>query len=104
MNTITALLSRAAQITTDQVTLPNKVDKEGFLTTQFQSALQVVFIIMGAIAVLIITIAALQYVISAGDPQKVGRAKDTIIYALIGLVVAILAFAIVSFVLNGVFK
>lgn len=98
------MIDKLAQITTDGVNLPNKVTNQGFLTARVQEILTFVFVLMGGIAVLIITIAALQYVISAGDPQKVSRAKDTIIYALIGLVVAILAFAIVNFVLDGVFK
>jgi len=104
---IYSTIFRLAQVTNDGIDLPNQVEPTadgGFLTTQFQSVLQVVFGIMGAVAVLIITIAAFQYVISAGDPQKVSKAKDAILYALIGLVVAILSFAIVSFVIDGVFS
>jgi hypothetical protein len=40
----------------------------------------------------------LQYVISSGDSKRVESAKSTILYAIIGIVVALLAFAIVSFV------
>lgn len=98
------IMDRLAQITTDGVNLPNKVDNEGFLSARLQDVLSLTFIILGGIAVLVITIAALQYVISAGDPQKVGRAKDTIIYALVGLVVAILAYSIVNFILDGAFS
>ncbi len=101
------LFTRLAQISSDDVNLPNQVDpasRTGFVAGQLQGALQIAFGILGAIAVLIIVIAAMQYVISAGDPQKVAKAKDSIIYALVGLVVAILAFAIVTFVLDGVFS
>ena len=101
------LLTRLAQISPDGVDLPNQVDpamKTGFVSQQLQGALQVAFGILGAIAVLIVVIAAMQYVISAGDPQKVAKAKDAIIYAMVGLGVAILAFAIVTFVLDGVFS
>lgn len=62
-----------------------------------------VFVTMGAISILIIVIAGFQYVVSGGDPQKTSRAKDTILYAVIGLVVAISAFTIVTFVLGRVF-
>lgn len=101
------LLTRLAQISPDDVDLPNQVDPglgTGFVSQQLQGALQIAFGILGAIAVLIIVIAAMQYVISAGDPQKVAKAKDAIIYAMVGLAVAILAFAIVTFVLDGVFS
>lgn len=64
--------------------------------------LQVVFAAAGAIAALIITIAALQYVISRGEPQSVNKAKETILYAAIGLVLCVSAFAIVSFVVGRV--
>jgi len=101
------VLTILAQISDNGITLPNKVDPtpdKTFLSTQLQHILQLTFGILGAISVLVITVAALQYVLSAGDTQKVARAKDAIIYAAVGLVVAILAFSIVSFVLDGVFK
>jgi hypothetical protein len=63
--------------------------------------LQIVFMLFGAVALLIITLAGLKYVLSQGDPQAVAKAKDTILYAIIGLVIAILAVAIVSFVFKN---
>jgi hypothetical protein len=102
-----SLYTILGQITPDGVNLPNEVNPNGnggFLTEQLQTVLQITFGILGAIAVLVIVVSGLQYILSAGDPQKVARAKDAIIYACIGLVVAILAFSIVSFVLDGAFK
>ena len=61
-----------------------------------------VFGIMGAVALLVITIAGFKYVLSQGNPQETAKAKNTILYALIGLVVAILAFNIVKFVVGRV--
>jgi hypothetical protein len=63
--------------------------------------LAIVFGILAALTVLIIVIAGFKYVESQGDPQAVGKAKATIIYAVIGLVLAISAEAIVGFVLGG---
>lgn len=96
-----------AQINQRGVKLPNKVaptEDSPFVSNQIQDVLMVAFGILGALSVLIIVIAALQYVLSAGDAQKVAKAKDAIIYALVGLVVAILAYSIVAFVLDGVFS
>lgn len=55
---------------------------------------------IGALALLIITISGFRYITAAGDPQKSANARNGIIYAMIGLVVAILADAIVLFVVN----
>jgi hypothetical protein len=66
-----------------------------------QNVEQILFGIIGAIALLIITIAGLRYITSAGDPQKAAGARNTIILALVGLVVAISAEAILTFVVKG---
>ena len=50
-----------------------------------------------------VILGGIQYSTSQGDAGKVKKAKDTIMYGIIGLVVAILAFAIVNFVLQNVF-
>ncbi len=60
--------------------------------------------VAGIVAVLMIVIGGVNYATSAGDPGKAKKAKDTILYSAIGLVVAVSAFALVNFVLKGVFK
>lgn len=55
----------------------------------------------GAIAVLAIIFGGVRYVTSTGDAARVKQAKDTILYGIIGLVVSILAFAIVQFVIQN---
>jgi len=72
-------------------------------TTQIGTILQFVFALAGAISVIVITVAGLNYVISNGDPQKTARAKDTILYAIVGLVISILAVTIVTFVIGKLF-
>jgi hypothetical protein len=53
------------------------------------------------VAVIMIIIGGVNYATSQGDAAKVKKGKDTILYGIIGLVIAILAFAIVSFVLSA---
>lgn len=60
--------------------------------------------LVGAIAVLFLIIGGLRYVISQGDPKNVEGAKNTILYAIVGIVVAILSYAAVQFVLNALGK
>lgn len=74
------------------------LDKGGFVTT----AINTVIFIIGALSVLMIIIGGLRYVLSGGDPAGLKGAKDTILYSLVGLVVALLSFGIVSFVITRV--
>lgn len=62
--------------------------------------LQIIFGIIGAVALIIVIVAGLQFVTSQGDPQSATRARQTALYAIIGLVVAVSAEAIVTFVLG----
>lgn len=63
--------------------------------------MQGIFLLMGAIAVVVVMVGGLQYILSAGDPKKTAQAKETILYAVIGVVIALSAYAIVSFISNG---
>lgn len=58
--------------------------------------------IIGAVSVLMIIIGGIRYVTSNGDQSAITSAKNTILYAVIGLIVAILAYAIVSFVIVNI--
>lgn len=67
----------------------------------FSEISSVLLFIVGAIAVIMIVIGGLRYVISGGDATQVTAAKNTIMYALVGIIVAILAYAAVNFVINS---
>jgi len=57
---------------------------------------------IGLIAVVMLVFGGFRYIISGGDSSKVTAAKNTIIYAIIGLIIVILASAIVNFVIGSV--
>ena len=57
-------------------------------------------IIIGVAAVIVIIIAGIQYMLSTGDPTKVNNSKNAILYAVVGLAIAAAARAIVVFVLS----
>ena len=65
-----------------------------------QNAFNTAFIWAGIICVIIIIVAGLTFITAAGNPSAIARAKTMIIYAVIGLAVAILSYAIVNFVIN----
>ena len=53
---------------------------------------------------IVLIIGGIRYVISSGDSGQVQSAKNTILYAVVGLVVVIMAYAIVNFVVTNVAK
>lgn len=57
-------------------------------------------IVIGILAVIMIMVGGFRYVTSGGDSSKITSAKNTIVYAIVGLVIAIMAQAIVKFVLD----
>ena len=59
-------------------------------------------LIIGLVSVVMLLYGGLRYIISGGDNKKVTDAKNTVLYAIIGLIIAILAYAIVNFVLNAI--
>lgn len=58
--------------------------------------------VLGIVAVVVIILGGIQYATSAGDVVKLKKAKDTILYGIIGLMIALLAYAIVNFILSSV--
>lgn len=67
-----------------------------------KSVLNTVYFWVAIIAVIVIIIGGVKYMTSQGDAGKVKSAKDTIMYAIIGLIVTLLAFAITNFILRSV--
>jgi hypothetical protein len=80
--------------TTGQTSSPTLEDRLTTITN-------VLLFIIGAVAVVVIIIGGLRYVTSAGDAGQTKGAKDTILYAVVGLIIAIIAYAIVRFVINA---
>lgn len=69
-----------------------------------QNIINVVIAVLGIVAVLFVVIGAVGYTTSQGDPAKTKKARDTILYAILGVVLAVLAYTIVNFVLASLFK
>ena len=72
--------------------------------TTLNNIINVVIGVIGFIAVIVIILGGVQYTTSAGESAKVKKAKDTIMYGIIGLIVALLAYSIVNFVLSNLFN
>lgn len=66
----------------------------------FNNVLNLVYFAAGVVAVIVIIIAGMSFASSGGDPGKVKSARNKIIFALVGLVLVLAAFAITNFVIG----
>ena len=71
------------------------------LSTFITRIINAILFLLGAVAVIMIVIGGIRYVMSNGDPGSAKAAKDTILYAVIGLIVAVIAYAIVRWVIDS---
>ncbi len=77
-------------------------DGAGDLVATVTQIINFIIGILGIVAVVVIIIGGFGYMTSSGEAAKVKKAKDTILYGVIGLVVCVLAFAIVNFVIINI--
>jgi hypothetical protein len=90
----------SAICTDDSTTKGNPNDNP--VTDKLKDIANIIAYIAGASAVILILVGSIQYITSAGDSSKINNAKNTIIYALIGIVIIALAVSIIEFVLNKI--
>lgn len=67
----------------------------------FSKITNVMLFIIGAVSVIMVIIGGLRYVISGGDSAKITAAKNTILYAIVGIIISLLAYALVNFVIGN---
>ncbi len=70
------------------------------LRGQLKTVVNVLLFVLGSIAVIMIVVGGIRYALSAGDSSAITAAKNTILYAIIGVVVALLAYAIVNWIID----
>lgn len=85
----------AQSLTSTDVNIPN-----GSADQVLVVALNIAYFVGGIIAVIVIIIAAFTLVTNGGEPEAVKKARNSILYAVIGLVVILSAFAITWFVVG----
>lgn len=85
------------------ISVPQGLPTTDATDSKIKAVLQVIFIVLGSVALLMVMIGAFKYTISQGDPQSIQSAKNTIMYSVIGLVVALSAWGIVTFALGWIF-
>ena len=98
-NIITKLATTTAE--PDKYTKGQTTQK---LDTSIINIINAVIGVLGLVCVVVMIIGGVNYMTSSGDAGKVKKAKDTILYGLIGLIVCVLAFAIVNFVITNIIQ
>ena len=83
----------------DDVGLPDVEASESLVRTAIIPAIAVV---TAVISVIFIILGGFRYIVGAGAPEQMQQAKNTILYAVVGLIVSIFAIVIVRFVVNSV--
>lgn len=79
-------------------------DKTDTLVDDVTTIINNIILVLGLVCVVVMIIGGINYMTSSGDAGKVKKAKDTILYGLIGLVVCVLAYALVNFVIMSIVK
>ncbi len=80
----------------------NDGDAEGSFKATIKKVVDVFSIVVGAIAVIMIIVGGFRYIVSGGDSGNVTSAKNTILYAIVGLVIVAFAQIIVNFVVDQI--
>ena len=104
LSKITVLLADAHNVF-DNSAIPNKPgngDASAVADSLLSDVMSTVFYVLGFVCVGGIIYGAVVYTTSAGNPEKVKKAKNAILYSIVGLIVAVLAFTIVNFVVGSV--
>ena len=72
------------------------------VSTIVVDVINILLYVIGILAVVMIIFAGIKYATANGAPDKIKSAKDTLVYSIVGLIVAVFAFAIVNFVLKAI--
>lgn len=85
----------------DSVYCQNKDKGEDQVNGIIKTIVEVLLMAVGAISIIMIVIGGILFALSSGDAQKAAKARSTILYAVVGLIVSVFASAIVNFVFDG---
>ena len=76
------------------------LNNTGGFTLSIQNIINILIFAIGIVAVVMIVVSGIRFVVSRGKPDETAKARTTLVYSIVGLVVAVSAFAIVNFVFS----
>ena len=95
-------VGKGVSLTSEDGSCADSGDGENSLSGVVKKVINIFSIVVGAVSVIMIIVGGFRYVVSNGDSNGVSGAKNTILYAIVGLVIVIFAQVIVRFVLTNV--
>lgn len=75
-------------------------NKDENANSLIKDLINVLLYVVGVLSVIMIIVSGIFYVISSGDAGRVAKAKNTLMYSIVGLVVAFVAYAVVNWVID----
>ena len=77
-----------------------KPGSDGTFSNVFTNIVNILLYVVGVIAVVMIVVSGIRMTVSRGKPDSVSKARNSLLYSIVGLVIAVSAYAIVNFVLS----
>jgi hypothetical protein len=99
---LTGLFCLATLVSAESVTIPNPLAQGGVnnFTDLLLKIAQGVSVVIGILGTIMLLVSGILYLTSAGNPEKINKAKAALIYALVGIAIGATAEVIVSIVLG----
>jgi cytochrome bd-type quinol oxidase subunit 2 len=94
------VLQKLAQININENEL--QIPKGNVDSNTFADVLELTFGLLGAIALIVIILSGIRFIMARGNSEAVARARNTIVYAAVGIILSVLSFAIVRLVVRGI--
>ena len=101
-NVFGACSSTTAQSTNVCQTVGNQPTTSDPITKVLKIVIGILGVVIGIAAVIVIMISGFTFIVNGGDPQAVTRARNQLIYAIVGVVIAVMAESIVFFIIGKV--
>lgn len=95
-----SVIGKACEENPNSVICKQSNNPENKTNKFIQNIINILMFALGTIAVIVIIVGGIKYATADGDQSQLTSAKNTILYAVVGLVVALMAYAIVGFVIN----
>lgn len=100
VNAASSAFDKACADAPESAVCKDKVNADAKARAFVKTLVNTLLYILGAVSVVVIIFAGIFYTTSIGDQALITKAKNTLLYAVIGLIVALIAYAIVNFVID----
>ncbi|MFA6553538.1 MAG: hypothetical protein WCT27_03855 [Patescibacteria group bacterium] len=101
---VTVQAQTNATTTSDSPSLPNPLGKNVNLVKVVLRVLQIILAAVDIFALFMVILGGFEFLISAGNPNMVKKAKDTLVWAIVGILVITLSYSVLKFIFEEIQK